>query len=286
LTSFEEWTSCQDGAPPREATSYLPSPRFISNGRALAEFVRSDYSYQAFLSAALIIQSWGRNALNPGLASRYTRNTAAFVENGWPQILALVAQASQWALEDAWYWKWRVFRRLRPEELSGRVFLADDGVFKSGVCGDIASLEGVKRTIQNTGTPLLAQAYPEGAPLHPSFPAGHAQIAGACVTILKAFTDPNFLVPAPVLPSDDGTELKSHDVKLSIEGELNKLAWNIAFGRSFAGIHYRSDNDAGLLFGEEIALQLLADAARKKDRDARSKVWLRRFNGRWVSAEV
>ncbi len=27
---------------------------------------------------------------------------------------------------------------------------------------------------------LLPQAFPEGSPLHPSYPAGHATVAGAC----------------------------------------------------------------------------------------------------------
>src|SRR4051812_7614099 len=49
-------------------------------------------------------------------------------------------------------------------------------------------------------TYLLPQAYPEGCPLHPSYPAGHATIAGACVTILKAFFNENFVIPHPVRP--------------------------------------------------------------------------------------
>ena len=34
---------------------------------------------------------------------------------------------------------------------------------------------------------LLPMAFPEGSPMHPSYGAGHATVAGACVTILKAF---------------------------------------------------------------------------------------------------
>ncbi len=32
-------------------------------------------------------------------------------------------------------------------------------------------------------------AFPEGSPTHPSYGAGHATVAGACVTILKAWFD-------------------------------------------------------------------------------------------------
>jgi hypothetical protein len=36
---------------------------------------------------------------------------------------------------------------------------------------------------------LLPMAFQEGSPMHPSYGAGHATVAGACVTILKAFFD-------------------------------------------------------------------------------------------------
>ena len=93
------------------------------------------------------------------------------------------------------------------------------------------------------------------------------------------------MIPSPVTPSLDGLDVVTFEKDLSIEGELNKLAWNIAFGRSFAGIHYRSDHEAGLLLGEDIALQLLAERAREIVR-AKSTVWLRRFDGTWTSVSV
>ena len=150
---------------------------------------------------------------------------------------------------------------------------------------DRSACEALSTSKTKFGTAYLPQAYPEGSPLHPSFPAGHAEIAGACVTILKAFTNPAALIPSPVTPSLDGLDVVTFEKDLSIEGELNKLAWNIAFGRSFAGIHYRSDHEAGLLLGEDIALQLLAERAREIVR-GKSTVWLRRFDGTWTSVSV
>jgi hypothetical protein len=38
-------------------------------------------------------------------------------------------------------------------------------------------------------TYFLPQAFPEGSPQHPSYPQGHATMAGACATILKAAFD-------------------------------------------------------------------------------------------------
>ena len=45
--------------------------------------------------------------------------------------------------------------------------------------------------ILKNGAYFLPQAFPEGSPQHPSYPQGHATIAGACVTILKAALDGN-----------------------------------------------------------------------------------------------
>src|SRR5438132_8173875 len=50
----------------------------------------------------------------------------------------------------------------------------------------------------------LPSAYPEGCPQHPSYAEGHGAIAGACVTVLKAFFNENSVIPNPVVASDDG----------------------------------------------------------------------------------
>ncbi|MBN9021977.1 MAG: hypothetical protein J0H08_07765, partial [Rhizobiales bacterium] len=42
-------------------------------------------------------------------------------------------------------------------------------------------------------------------------------------------------------------------------GELNKLAMNVAMGRSMGGVHWRTDNTRSLVLGEAIAAEILAD---------------------------
>lgn len=46
---------------------------------------------------------------------------------------------------------------------------------------------------------------------------------------------------------------------LSVGGELNKLAANIALGRNTAGVHWRSDGIEGLKLGEAVAAGILTD---------------------------
>jgi len=46
---------------------------------------------------------------------------------------------------------------------------------------------------------------------------------------------------------------------MTVGTELNKLGANIAIGRNWAGVHYRSDGDKGMELGEKIAIQYLKD---------------------------
>ena len=52
--------------------------------------------------------------------------------------------------------------------------------------------------------------------------------------------NPNFVIPEPVEASDDGLSLQPWKGEpLTMGGELNKLAFNMAFGRDTAGVHER-----------------------------------------------
>ena len=136
------------------------------------------------------------------------------------------------------------------------------GAAKSPVHADVLNSAALKTTYALSGTHVLPSAYPEGCPIHPSYPAGHAVIAGACVTALKAFFNEATVIADPVESSEDGQSLRSYrGPMLTVGDELNKLAANITIGRDAAGVHYRSDGIQGLLLGEDVAIGLLRDIA-------------------------
>lgn len=94
----------------------------------------------------------------------------------------------------------------------------------------------------------------------PVLSGGHAAVAGACATILKALFQGTDLVSGAVTVSADGLSLIPYtDTALTIGGELNKLAWNTSMGRAWAGVNFRSDAMAGLTLGEEVAIAFLQD---------------------------
>jgi hypothetical protein len=110
---------------------------------------------------------------------------------------------------------------------------------------------------------LLPQAYPEGAPTHPAYGAGHSTGSGACATILKAFFDEDTPIENPLQANSLGTALVAYtgaDAGLmTVGGELNKLAGNISLFRNAAGVHWRSDYTESMVLGEAIAIRLLQE---------------------------
>ena len=100
-------------------------------------------------------------------------------------------------------------------------------------------------------------------PQHPSYPQAHATIAGACATVLKWFFNETTPISNPVVASADGTTTVpytgSDAGQMTVGGEINKLASNIALARMFAGVHWRTDYTEGLLLGEQGAISVLRD---------------------------
>jgi hypothetical protein len=259
MTSYAQWLQVQNGGV-AGAVTHDPTFRYISNGASLAEFVHGDFSYQAFLSAALILLRYGTGALDPGNPYRESRRQAAFVNFGGPMVLDLVARVSRDALMAVWFQKWQLHRKVRPEAYGGLVEnTLNRGVWQHENATLLAS-EAPGAVYSRFGTYLLPMAYPEGSPAHPSYPAGHAGIAGACATVLKAFFDESFVVPDPQVPSRDGLELYDWtDTPLTVGGELNKLASNCSLSRDTAGVHYRQDSEQGLRLGEQVGIALLRE---------------------------
>lgn len=80
------------------------------------------------------------------------------------------------------------------------------------------------------------------------------------MTILKAWFNESAVVADPVVPSSDGLSLVPYTgPALTVGGELNKIASNVANGRNIAGVHWRSDASESLKLGEAVAISVLRD---------------------------
>ena len=303
MTTWEEWLDVQNGADVRFLECYQENPgkRFIHTPRDLATYVHYDALYEAYLNACLIMLSMGI-PFDPGIpfqASDNCDHQQGFAHFGGPHILSLVTEVATRALKAVRFQKFNVHRRCRPEVLAARIekvgLLQDmapelanlsDNLDNAGILSKVAGL---------AGNHLLPMAFCEGSPMHPAYGAGHATVAGACVTILKAFFDhkhPLNIVPVGEAQQEvhdlintvaPGVMAKSSNLayisvqngkkldivpvldqdckltELTVEGELNKLASNISIGRDWAGVHYFTDYYESILMGEEIAIGILEE---------------------------
>ena len=257
MTDFHEWLSVQRGNQPSEDTS-LDSARYITTGRDLATYVDGNLPGKMFRNAALILYDM-EVPLADGLPSSAVQ--AQTIDYNQMQVPSAVPAVIQQVIRYTWFNKWLLHRRARPEVIGGRLHVdaAADNDKSYPLDPLLGDSEAIARVRDAFATDLLPQAYPQGSPCHPSYPAGHSTIAGACTAVLKAFFDTEAVIDDPVAPSDDGSELESIDATLTVGEELNKLATNNARGRDFAGIHYYSDGLEGIRGGEQFAIDWLED---------------------------
>jgi len=269
MTHFGEWLAVQNGDVPGSAR-YDPVRRFVRNGRDLSEWVHVDVLFQAYFNACLILgappEPGSRPTrggigcpLNPGNPYLGSATQEGFGTWGGPFFKTMTCEVAR-ALKAVWFQKWFVHRRLRPEAFGGRVHVHRRRLATYPIHGDVLDSEALRRVHQKFGTYLLPMVFPEGSPTHPAYGAGHATVAGACVTILKALFDETFEIPDLVVPNPAGTGLAPYSgPPLTVGGELNKLASNVATGRNIAGVHWRTDAIESLKLGEAIAIAILRD---------------------------
>jgi hypothetical protein len=267
MTDQASWLAVQNGQGPFGKNQIDANPQHMRNGRGLGAYVHLDVLFEAYLNACLILVD--QNApFDPSNPYNNSRTQTGFGTFGSPHLKALVAEASQRALKAVWYMKWFVHRHLRPEAYGGLVHMTKTKQASYPIHADVLNSQAVDHTFQKYKTYFMPHAFPEGCPQHPSYGQGHSTVAGACATIVKAWFDDN----APLSsiaginisqPSEDGFALVPYSGadrdKLTIGGEMNKLAANIGLGRKHAAVHWRYDYTDSLPLGEAVAISLLRD---------------------------
>lgn len=263
MTDFDTWLARQNGVAPSSGDLFDPTPRYMRNGRDLGQWVHIDVLFQAYFQAFLVIAGLGVPADN-GNPYKNSATQIGFGTFGGPHIATLLCEISTRALKTVWNQKWFVHRRLRPEVFAERVdrraYHGANYPVHQEILNSVTTASRLGGYLP-AGNALLPQAFPEGSPTHPAYGAGHATVAGACVTLLKAWFNESTVIQNPVVPDATGTSLipYSGTENLTVGGELNKIAANVALGRNTAGVHWRSDATESMLLGEAVAISVLRD---------------------------
>jgi hypothetical protein len=269
LTTYDDWLTIQNGGPTpktKGSAGKAAPPRYQITGRDMALNLQLGgfTAYGTFLNTMGILDAMGAplDAGNPYNTSKTQVGIATFGTDF--HGVDLVVRVANAALKAVHYQKWLVHRRARPEAFGGRVHNHKTGATQDPIHADLLSTSTVLDAIfQKHGSYLLPMPVPRGCPMHPSYPGAHPVITGACITVLKAWFDEAYVLPAPVVASADGSTLLPYKgAPLTVGGELNKQAGNHLVARSFAGFHPRSDLIAGLLLGEAVALSIMGDERR------------------------
>jgi hypothetical protein len=219
----------------------FPGEQIIRTGRGMARAVEAE---------------------TPGLFHRHALNLLLPLTNWSPPRQALVWAALDVAISSAlnaaWFYKWLALdvkeqprdctaRRERPVEWDRRVngkrtlnvlYDQPDELNPAfNLCPDARPGKNGKLVDTDSGTPR-----------HPAYPSGHSTYAGAASEILRYFFG-NMRTP----PSIPFNEALGQNPNSTLDDELRNLADNIGLGRMWAGIHWRSDHEAGLRLGRAVA---------------------------------
>jgi len=276
MTDWASWLLVQNGKNVRDNRTLFQSPperRFIKTPRDLATYVHDDALYQAYLNGCLILLATGA-PLDPGFNhlsgnGRQVDGAAwqagGFALFGGPHILTLVTEVATRGLKAVRFQKFNNHIRLRPEALAARIEKAreiDEKHFGgpadfTGLAGTLGgSVAALSSTPSHQRTALLPMAFQEGSPMHPAYGAGHATVAGACVTILKAFFDTGaVLVDREFQNLEGGTvneyafrrPAKAGDVVLDRVTPDNTVCERHTLTRDDKPVAFRPDADGGSL---------------------------------------
>jgi len=292
--SFNDFVAIQNGSIPKPYTAAdFNGKRHSIIGRDIGSWVHFDTAYEAYYNALTILaaNNFPLSPFLPYLNGSIT-NEVPFATLGVPDAFAMIGDVSAEAFKAAWAQKWRADRALRPEAFAGLVqqvkvtgqnpFNLNASLFVPHAGIDVLEQIRAKNTLQagfpanmltasEAATYLLSQMFPEASPVHPSYPSGHATVAGACITVIKAIFDDSALIQnfvTPVIPDPvDPTQLiplvGDDENIITVASELDKLAFNVAIGRNWAGVHYRADALQGILLGERVAIEYLREQACK-----------------------
>jgi hypothetical protein len=279
MTTVSEYQLVQNGGDSGRPLVFDPTFRYLRNGRDLAAYTHVDVLYQGYFVAFLVLAGLGA-APHPGNPYIGSMTQKGFGTLGGPDAAGTIAEMATRALKASWFHKWIKDLRMRPEEYGALVHARKTNASPmpqaaAALHSDVLN-SAVLSIINSTyGSYLLPQAFPEGSPTHPCYPTGHGTVGGACITVLKFFFNGSQKIRPLLLaagrdvyqPSTDGLSLNTYTGvdkdSLDINGELNKLAYNVSFGHGIhAGIHFRSSTYWSILLGEQVALSVLQDRAK------------------------
>ncbi|GGX60948.1 phosphoesterase [Tateyamaria omphalii] len=309
MTDWQSWLEVQQGTaydqPAHKVSRRIHTPRDLA-GYVHFDALYQAYLNACLILLANAGEAASNVKVDLGnpIASARAVNSMGFATWGGPHILSLITEVATRGLRAARRTKFQVHRRARPEVIAARLAQVANDHHKGMDPSAVKQIENMLRELgfdpatkalrkgsildwiqqsnlttngAGDGTSpladdrnfLLPMAFIEGSPMHPAYGAGHATVAGACVTVLKAFFECEDKISQVIkgatalytVDAKDKLKVSKHGngADPTIAEELDKLAANISIGRNMAGVHYNSDYYDSLRMGERIAISILEE---------------------------
>lgn len=187
MTNFSTYLAQQNAQPVEANITYESTKRHLYTGRDLSYWVHMDALFQAYLQAVLCLLNMNA-PLKPGIPYQTSGlNQMGFGTFGPPDLLAASTIGATTALKTAWAEKWLYSRRLRPEVFAARVHNHLTSVYTYPIHNDVLSSSIVGLIFAQYGSYLLPQAFSEGSPVHPSYPAGKCFVCFRNMLLMSLF---------------------------------------------------------------------------------------------------
>ena len=289
IENGEEPTSTQSGA----------SILFIFSARQLMTL--------AFQESPAQTMAWLTDYVAQTLPLQFTGsdNNDAYISGGIQSLHSSIQGVITAVASTAAHHKWGVNMSLRPEALAQRYHYADTLNNNHGLFDDVPGFQFIKDRVngemapfitevqaQSGSTALLRTVRGNSSPMDSSMPSLWSVVAGACITIYKAYLDchdefdQELVWPNTVQHSLTGGLPVAYTVPpgatITINGELNKLCSNLGQAQCWLGEAFRSDLAYEL--GESIAIRYLQDTVKSfhESYDGFEGFKLTKFSGEFV----
>lgn len=256
----------------RVAMEWEQTYSYICTPRGLASYVAQDVNGDVMIQVLYSLYNEYRQQFNRDPFFKWVDGVQMITTGGIDEIISDITTVGLIGMEIGFQEKYLKYMGQRPDQMMFYIDKLLQGELEGFPRGDelksrwsnttLEILHRMKAEMGSQSNYLLNVL--QAAPNHPTCPANHAISAAAIVTVLKGKLDlsdanNNDYVMSNTLRVAEGCQslVPSNDDSPTYIEELNKAAYNIGIGRMFAGIHFRSDVDAGMVLGEKIGTEYL-----------------------------
>ena len=257
LITWNDVITSQNGIKSPIAQQYVIDRRYIITPRDLCTFCDDNDILSIYLNLYMTLVRF-KFPLNEAFSSlvQQSKNEQLGIANSY-EIRSTLCRVAKRIDETVHRLKWSRMVP-RPEEMGIEIerVMANGGCNPYFISSEIINSEIMKLVFGDHQSCLLSVINPNGCPKSPSYPSLTAAMASGLSTIMKFYFDPKHIF-FRLHPDDTWSKLLRTEEPTNLGREMDQLALNLGYSRSWAGYAYGEDIEHAMALGEKIALKRL-----------------------------